>query len=234
VDNKKFIARVILAMKLQKRIQGLLLAGLISVSTVSASFAAPEPASENVTTNAAEATTQNVTQDGSNAKVKVNGTIQNKSGQLGGKVSVIVPTQIAFTVLANGTFVGTSMTVTNNGDTRIKLVIESFNVLEAAGVSLKTLNEMPSTLAAVKPRSFVCLILRSTSTEENGSTVSGGCDLANTALINQKLRFATVGAGGGTCTIDLTGHAGKAAAPDIDVSGAEPRYEIVFKVSREA
>jgi hypothetical protein len=222
-------------MKLQKRIQGLLLAGLISVSTVSASFAAPEPASENVpTTNAAESTTQNVTQDGSNAKVKVNGTIQNKSGQLGGKVSVVIPTQIAFTVLANGNFVGTSMTVTNNGDTRIKLVIDSFNVLEAAGVSLKTLNEMPSTLAAVKPRSFVCLILRSTSTEENGSTVSGGCDLANTALINQKLRFATVGAGGGTCTIDLTGHAGKAAAPDIDVSGAEPRYEIVFKVSREA
>jgi hypothetical protein len=211
--------------KINEKIVGVLVAGLMGASTVGYSYAVGSSGSQTYQYD-------DKTDAAAYAPVKVVGDIESDTGgAASGKITVSLPTTIAFHVNKNGVFTGSAMTVENRSTEPIKLSVENFTILDAAGISLVdyTGSGFPTLGRHILAMQLEGYIDSKKQTVKLLANAQYG-DILKVAA-NGTGNILLVGEAGGTTTL-ATGDAGKAASEKVGSSGAKPEYKIVFKITK--
>lgn len=145
--------------------------------------------------------------------VSVSGTVSSKQGTApAGKITVELPTRMAFAVDQKGNFKGGEYTVRNSSQGDIDVFVSDFQQISGNIEVVEEINQSSE-------RGKVKLTLKgdNDSSEVNLKTLSG----------DEKLSTIQ---GGNSKTIILGGAAGVAANTNIDENGATGEFNMVFKV----
>lgn len=145
--------------------------------------------------------------------VSVSGTVSSKQGTApAGKITVELPTRMAFAVDQKGNFKGGEYTVRNSSQGNIDVFVSDFQQISGDIEVVEEINQSSK-------RGQVKLTLKgdNDSSEVNLKTLSG----------DEKLSTIQ---GGNSKTIILGGAAGVAENTNIDANGATGEFNMVFKV----
>lgn len=176
--------------------------------------------------------------------IPINGKVENKQGQVSGRIEVELPSKMAFVVQPDGTLPSTKYTIKNNSsDVNIQLAVSSFQGGKAitdgstGGIQLLSKDVFDDVNVDERYRNQVSLELSKIGAGE----IDLG-DFANVAPNDRKL--GTIDAQG-TADIWLRGTAGTkgSAKPnessfsddqktDVDSKGAQENFELVFSISK--
>ena len=210
-------------MAMKKRFLGLAMAAMVAMPASSAY--AWTASGETLTGNDTETMTQNVT---------VTGEVKSSQGTVAeGRLEVVLPTSLAFSVDQNGNFTNVNYDVTNNSKCPITVGVQQFsetNTKDNEGIVLKDKNENMSQLA----RNNVQMAL----VGDNGDTGSKRyVDLgaASTQSLATPVEILDVPSNQ-TKAIQLLGAAGKnkdADSPTVQ-NGTTETFTVVFAVKRKA
>lgn len=187
-------------MAMKKKFLPLLMAGMVVVGTTGLVNAD----TKTLTGNDTETLQSNVS---------VSGTVSNQQGTApAGKITVELPTRMAFAVDQKGNFKGGEYTVKNSSKGNIDVFVSDFQQISG---NIEVVEEITQS----SERGKVKLTLKgdNDSNEVNLKTLSG----------DEKLSTIK---GGNSKTIILGGAAGVATNPNIDENGATGEFNMVFKV----
>ena len=210
-------------MAMKKKFLGLAMAAMVAMPATS--VYAFNANGETLTGNDTETMTQDVT---------VTGEVKSSQGTVAqGRLEVILPTSLAFSVDQEGNFTNVNYSVTNNSKCPITVGVQQFsetNKKDDEGIVLKDKNEDMSQLA----RNNVQMAL----VGDNGSTGSkryvdlGAADTQNLAQPQEILDVPS----NQTKVIQLLGNAGK--NKDLDSAtvqkGTTETFTVVFAVKKKA
>ena len=202
-------------MTMKKRFLGLALAAMVAVPATTA-YAAE---SETITFDDTKIHTQNV---------KVSGSVNKGDGTApAGRIEVVLPTALSFSVDKNGKFHGADYEVTNNSSVPVVVSVQSFSDTtpdDGKGITVKKSNEFND--PATEKRSTVVLGLLGTPVIGGAQT---GVDLSSINPTGDDI--LEVAANGNKGIINLVGTAGKQEDQDgVDKNGAQDTFNLVFKV----
>ena len=198
-------------MAMKKKFLGLALAGAM---TLSASSAYAAGATQKIT----------VPNDGNSVtqKVDVEGIIRGNDGSLpAGRIEVVVPTSMEFTVDQNGNFIAANnYSVENKSSVPVKVELASFTETNpSGGITVKDRID-----TGVDKRSAVKLSLVGNATPLNGITLThNGITTPQHLLTVQP---------GGVSDIVLNGEAGQQALDTQDAKGITEKFNVTFKISK--
>lgn len=210
-------------MAMKKKFLGLAMAAMVAMPATS--VYAFNANGETLTGNDTETMTQDVT---------VTGEVKSSQGTVAqGRLEVILPTSLAFSVDQEGNFTNVNYSVTNNSKCPITVGVQQFsetNKKDDEGIVLKDKNEDMSQLA----RNNVQMAL----VGDNGSTGSkryvdlGAADTQNLAQPQEILDVPS----NQTKVIQLLGNAGKNKASDSEKvqNGTTETFTVVFAVKKKA
>ncbi len=192
-------------MAMKKKFLPLLMAGMVVVGT----------------TGLVNADTTTVTGNDTQtlqSSVTVSGTVSNKQGTAPeGKLTVELPTRMAFAVDKSGNLTGGTYTVTNSSKNAINVYVAEFKKTEG------TISLVDNIDSATSNRSNVKLTL----TGDQGSAVN----LKDIETNPQDTLLAKIEANDSESII-LGGEAGKQTDETIDRDGATGQFNMVFKVKK--
>lgn len=152
------------------------------------------------------------------SSVTVSGTVSNKQGTAPeGKLTVELPTRMAFAVDKSGNLTGGTYTVTNSSKNAINVYVAEFKKTEG------TINLVDNIDSGTSNRSNVKLTL----TGDQGSAVN----LKDIETNPQDTLLAKIEANDSESII-LGGEAGKQTDETIDRDGATGQFNMVFKVKK--
>ena len=196
-------------MAMKKKFLPLLMAGMVVVGT----------------TGLVNADTTTVTGNDTQtlqSSVTVSGTVSNKQGTApDGKITVELPTRMAFAVDQKSNVVGGTYTVKNSSKDAIDVYVAEFT--KTSGNI-----EVKNTIAGDDNRSKVKLEL----TAGNGDKVNLADSRLNTS--GDGIKVANI-EGNNTGSITLAGEAGKKDDPTgVDQNGASAEFNMVFKVKKHS
>lgn len=209
-------------MAMKKRFLGLAMAAMVAMPASSAY--AWTASGETLTGNDTDIMTQNVT---------VTGEVKSSQGTVAeGRLEVVLPTSLAFSVDQNGNFTNVNYNVTNNSKCPITVGVQQFsetNTKDNEGIVLKDKNENMSQLA----RNNVQMAL----VGDNGDTGSKRyVDLgaASTQSLATPVEILDVPSNQ-TKAIQLLGAAGKNKEADSTIqNGTTETFTVVFAVKKKA
>jgi len=145
--------------------------------------------------------------------VSVSGTVSSKQGTApAGKITVELPTRMAFAVDQKGNFKGGEYTVKNSSQGNIDVFVSDFQQTSGDIEVVQEINESSK-------RGQVKLTLKGDN--ENGEV--------NLKTLSGDAKLSTI-QGGNSKTIILGGAAGVAENTNIDTNGATGEFNMVFKV----
>lgn len=145
--------------------------------------------------------------------VSVSGTVSSKQGTApAGKITVELPTRMAFAVDQKGNFKGGEYTVKNSSQGNIDVFVSDFQQTSGDIEVVQEINESSK-------RGQVKLTLKGDN--ENGEV--------NLKTLSGDVKLSTI-QGGNSKTIILGGAAGVAENTNIDTNGATGEFNMVFKV----
>ena len=196
-------------MAMKKKFLPLLMAGMVVVGT----------------TGLVNADTTTVTGNDTQtlqSSVTVSGTVSNKQGTApDGKITVELPTRMAFAVDQKSNVVGGTYTVKNSSKDAIDVYVAEFT--KTSGNI-----EVKETISGEDNRSKVKLEL----TAGNGDKVNLADSRLNTS--GDGIKVANI-EGNNTGSITLAGEAGKKDDPTgVDQNGASAEFNMVFKVKKHS
>lgn len=197
-------------MAMKKKFLPLLMAGMVVVGTTGLVNA---DTTTTVTGNDTETLQSNVT---------VSGTVSNKQGTAPeGKITVELPTKMAFAVDKVGNLTGGTYNVKNSSKAPIDVYVSEFKKVKGTIELLEDVN--PDT----NHRGEVELTLTGSETPVNLKNIANGTvDVPGTGT-----KVSTI-AGGASGSIILSGEAGKATESGVDQNGASAEFNMVFKVKK--
>ena len=210
-------------MAMKKKFLGLAMAAMVAMPATS--VYAFNANGDTLTGNDTETMTQNVT---------VTGEVKSNQGTVAaGRLEVVLPTSMAFSVDQNGNFTNVDYSVTNNSPSAITVGVQQFsetNTKADEGIVLKNKDEDMSTLA----RNNVQMAL----VGDNGDTGSkryvdlGAADTQSLAQPKDILDVPS----NQTKVIQLLGNAGKNKASDSEKvqNGTTETFTVVFAVKKKA
>lgn len=210
-------------MAMKKRFLGLAMAAMVAMPATS--VYAFNANGDTLTGNDTETMTQNVT---------VTGEVKSNQGTVAaGRLEVVLPTSMAFSVDQNGNFTNVDYSVTNNSPSAITVGVQQFsetNTKADEGIVLKNKDEDMSTLA----RNNVQMAL----VGDNGDTGSkryvdlGAADTQSLAQPKDILDVPS----NQTKVIQLLGNAGKNKEADSEKvkKGTTETFTVVFAVKKKA
>lgn len=178
--------------------------------------------------------------------IPINGKVENKQGQVSGRIEVELPSKMAFVVQPDGTLPSTKYTIKNNSsDVNIQLAVSSFKGGKAitdgstGGIQLLPKNNFNGANANDKYRNQISLELSKIDASEPAIDLG---DFANATPDERKLGRIDAQ---DTADIWLRGTAGtKDSAKldessleadkktDVDSKGAQENFELVFSISK--
>lgn len=209
-------------MAMKKRFLGLAMAAMVAMPASSAY--AWTASGETLTGNDTETMTQNVT---------VTGEVKSSQGTVAeGRLEVVLPTSLAFSVDQNGNFTNVNYNVTNNSKCPITVGVQQFsetNTKDNEGIVLKDKNENMSQFA----RNNVQMAL----VGDNGDTGSKRyVDLGATSTQSLATPVEILDVPSNqTKAIQLLGAAGKNKDADSTIqNGTTETFTVVFAVKRKA
>ena len=196
-------------MAMKKKFLPLLMAGMVVVGT----------------TGLVNADTTTVTGNDTQtlqSSVTVSGTVSNQDGTApDGKITVELPTRMAFAVDKKGTLTGGTYTVKNSSKDAIDVYVAEFT--KTSGDI-----EVKETITGTDNRSKVKLELTG-----NEGTVNLADSRLNTSA-DDGIKVANI-EGNNTRNITLAGEAGKAEdSSGVDLNGASAEFNMVFKVKKHS
>ncbi len=210
-------------MAMKKKFLGLAMAAMVAMPATS--VYAFNANGDTLTGNDTETMTQNVT---------VTGEVKSNQGTVAaGRLEVVLPTSMAFSVDQNGNFTNVDYSVTNNSPSAITVGVQQFsetNTKADEGIVLKNKDEDMSTLA----RNNVQMAL----VGDNGDTGSkryvdlGAADTQSLAQPKDILDVPS----NQTKVIQLLGNAGKNKEADSEKvkKGTTETFTVVFAVKKKA
>ena len=211
-------------MAMKKKFLGLAMAAMVAMPATS--VYAFNANGDTLTGNDTETMTQNVT---------VTGEVKSNQGTVAaGRLEVLLPTSMAFSVDQEGNFTNVEYSVTNNSKCPITVGVKQFsetNKKDDEGIVLKDKNEDMSTLA----RNNVQMAL----VGDNGGSGTtkryvdlGAADTQNLAQPQEILDVPS----NQTKVIQLLGNAGKNKASDSEKvqNGTTETFTVVFAVKKKA
>ena len=210
-------------MAMKKKFLGLAMAAMVAMPATS--VYAFNANGDTLTGNDTETMTQNVT---------VTGEVKSNQGTVAaGRLEVVLPTSMAFSVDQNGNFTNVDYSVTNNSPSAITVGVQQFsetNTKADEGIVLKNKDEDMSTLA----RNNVQMAL----VGDNGDTSSkryvdlGAADTQSLAQPKDILDVPS----NQTKVIQLLGNAGKNKEADSEKvkKGTTETFTVVFAVKKKA
>ena len=213
-------------MAMKKKFLGLAMAAMVALPATS--VYAFNANGETLTGNDTETMTQDVT---------VTGEVKSSQGTVAqGRLEVILPTSLAFSVDQEGNFTNVNYSVTNNSKCPITVGVQQFsetNTKPDEGIVLKDTLQTAETMATL-PRNNVQMAL----VGDNGGTGSKRyVDLgaADTQSLTQPKEILDVPSNQ-TKAIQLLGAAGKNKASDSDKvqNGTTETFTVVFAVKKKA
>lgn len=173
--------------------------------------------------------------------IPINGSVENKQGQVSGRIEVELPSKMAFVVQADGTLPSTKYTIKNNSsDVNIQLAVSSFtggkNIDNGSTGGIQLLPKADfSGGTTTKYRNQVSLELTKVNPTE------GAIDLGNFGQLTPDAKKLGRIDAQGTADIWLKGTAGtkpstdspsQATQTDVDSKGAQENFELVFSISK--
>jgi hypothetical protein len=202
-------------MKIKRKILALAVIGIVFI---------PNDIFYNVN-NLNSSSTQQVNEDGKKASVFVDGYILSRPNVEKRKISVTLPTHIAFVVMENGDFLGTMMTIKSESSVKVKLSVDDFEVINAANVKLLPQSQLKREDLNTRPRKELSLYLQ---TVDEPLPVT--LDLGDREQIKLHKTLVELDKED-TARIKLDGYAGRDLSNCIDKDGAKILYKIIFKIS---
>lgn len=198
-------------MAMKKKFLPLLMAGMVVVGTTGLVNA--DTTTATVTGNDTQTLQSSVT---------VSGSVSNKQGQApDGKITVELPTKMAFAVDKVGNLTGGTYTVKNSSKDAIDVYVAEFTKT-SGDIDVK------ETITGTDNRSKVKLELTG-----NEGTVNLADSSLNTSA-NDGIKVANI-EGNNTRNITLAGEAGKAEdSSGVDLKGASAEFNMVFKVKKHS
>lgn len=208
-------------MAMKKRFLGLAMAAMVAMPATS--VYAFNASGDTLTGNETETMTQNVT---------VTGAVKSNQGTVAqGRLEVVLPTSLAFSVDQNGNFTNVDYSVTNNSPCAITVGVQQFSETntktdEGEGIVVKDASTNMSGL----PRNNVQMAL----VGDNGNTGSkryvdlGAADTQNLAQPKEILDVPS----NQTKVIKLLGNAGKNKS--TVENGTTETFTVVFEVKKKA
>ena len=196
-------------MAMKKKFLPLLMAGMVVVGTTGLVNAD----TTTITGNDTETLQSNVTVSGS--------VTTNQGVAPEGKITVELPTKMAFAVDKVGNLKGGTYTVKNSSKDDIDVYVSEFKKVKGNIDLLEDVN--PDT----NHRGEVELTLTGSETPVNLKNIADG----NAAVQGTGTKVSTI-AGGASGSIILSGEAGKQSNGTIDTDGASAEFNMVFKVKK--
>lgn len=197
-------------MAMKKKFLPLLMAGMVVVGTTGLVNA---DTTTTVTGNNTETLQSNVT---------VSGSVTTSQGVAPeGKITVELPTKMAFAVDKVGNLKGGTYTVKNSSKDDIDVYVSEFKKVKGNIDLLEDVN--PDT----NHRGEVELTLTGSETPVNLKNIADG----TVAVQGTGTKVSTI-AGGASGSIILSGEAGKQSNGTIDTDGASAEFNMVFKVKK--
>lgn len=197
-------------MAMKKKFLPLLMAGMVFVGTTGLVNA---DTTTTVTGNNTETLQSNVTVSGS--------VTTNQGVAPEGKITVELPTKMAFAVDKVGNLKGGTYTVKNSSKDNIDVYVSEFKQVKG------NINLLDNVDPTTNHRGEVALKLTGSETPVNLKSIADG----NVAVPGTGTKVSTI-AGGTSGSIILSGEAGKAAETGVDQNGASAEFNMVFKVKK--
>lgn len=173
------------------------------------------------------------TTDIMNQEVTVTGEVKSSEGTVAdGRLEVILPTSLAFSVDQEGNFTNVNYSVRNNSKCTITVGVQQFsetNKKEDEGIVLKNTSIDISTLA----RNNVQMALVGDNNGTSGSKRYVDLGEASTQSLTQPTEILDVPSNQ-TKVIQLLGNAGKASDSDKLQNGTTETFTVVFAVKKKA
>lgn len=213
-------------MAMKKKFLGLAMAAMVAMPATS--VYAFNANGDTLTGNDTETMTQNVT---------VTGEVKSNQGTVAqGRLEVVLPTSLAFSVDQNGNFTNVDYSVTNNSPCAVTVGVQQFsetNTKTDEGIVLKDTLQTAETMATL-PRNNVQMAL----VGDNGSgSTRRYVDLgaASTQSLTQPTDILDVPSNQ-TKVIQLLGNAGKDKEQDSEKvkKGTTETFTVVFAVKKKA
>lgn len=213
-------------MAMKKKFLGLAMAAMVAMPATSVH--AFNANGDTLTGNDTETMTQDVT---------VTGEVKSNQGTVAqGRLEVVLPTSMAFSVDQEGNFTNVNYSVTNNSQCPITVGVQQFsetNRKDDEGIVLKDTLQTPETMATL-PRNNVQMAL----VGDNGSGATrryvdlGAADTQNLAQPKDILDVPS----NQTKAIQLLGNAGKNKSQDSEKvqNGTTETFTVVFAVKKKA
>lgn len=212
-------------MAMKKKFLGLAMAAMVAMPATS--VYAFNANGETLTGNETETMTQNVT---------VTGEVKSSQGTVAqGRLEVVLPTSMAFSVDQNGNFTNVNYSVTNNSPSAITVGVQQFsetNRKTDEGIVLKDTLQTAETMATL-PRNNVQMALVG-DLDSSGSKRYVDLGASETQNLTQVKEILDVPSNQ-TKAIQLLGAAGKNKGADSTIqNGTTETFTVVFAVKKKA
>lgn len=220
---------------MKKKLLSLVLAGAMVASTSVSAFAADTVPTTNVEIGSGE--------NDKDVEIGVEGNILNTAGnKVPGTINVTVPTATTFSVDATtGKLTSPQMTITNNGDEKIKVTASRFddpNGNENISIVKRSTFEQAETDGNLNNRGVIWLRLRGgrqtlgLTSEGNGTMYDASYSTTQTASTNYEI--GKIDPKGGTMTLELEGKGGVTATDKYSTDTAiQDNFTLVLKIARD-
>ncbi|MFR4825517.1 MAG: hypothetical protein ACLUBI_12155 [Clostridium sp.] len=220
---------------MKKKLLSLVLAGAMVASTSVSAFAADTVPTNNIEIGSGE--------NDKEVEIGVEGNILNTAGnKVPGTINVTVPTATTFSVNATtGDLTSPQMTITNNGDEKIKVTASRFddpNGDENISIVKRSTFEQKEADGNLNDRGVIWLRLRggrqtlALTSEENGKMYDASYSTAQTA--NSNYEIGKIDPKGGTMTLELEGKGGVTATDKYSTDTAiQDNFTLVLKIARD-
>lgn len=220
---------------MKKKLLSLVLAGAMVASTSVSAFAADTVPTNNVEIGSGE--------NDKEVEIGVEGNILNTAGnKVPGTINVTVPTATTFSVDAStGKLTSPQMTITNNGDEKIKVIASRFddpNGDENISIVKRSVFEQKEVGGDLNDRGVIWLRLRGgrktlgLTSESNGTMYDASYSTPQTA--DSDYEIGKIDAKGGTMTLELEGKGGVTATDKYSTDTAiQDNFTLVLKIARD-
>jgi hypothetical protein len=156
------------------------------------------------------------------SNVTVSGSVTTNEGVAPeGKITVELPTKMAFAVDKVGNLKGGTYTVKNSSKDNIDVYVSEFKMVKG------NINLLDNVNPTTNHRGEVALKLTGSETPVNLKSIADG----NVDVPGTGTKVSTI-AGGASGSIILSGEAGKANETEVDQKGASAEFNMVFKVKK--
>ncbi|WP_302570464.1 hypothetical protein [uncultured Clostridium sp.] len=220
---------------MKKKLLSLVLAGAMVASTSVSAFAADTVPTNNVEIGSGE--------NDKEVEIGVEGNILNTDGnKVPGTINVTVPTATTFSVDATtGKLTSPKMTITNNGDEKIKVTASRFddpNGDENISIVKKSIFEQAETDGNLNNRGVIWLRLKGgrqtlgLTSENNGKMYDVSYNTPQTADSNYEI--GKIDPKGGVMTLELEGKGGVTPTDKYSADKAiQDNFTLVLKIARD-